>query len=158
MYKKGNFLLLNLLFCTCFVNAQKAVTSGGANTVSMSGNMSFVVGQVDYINTGNNATLSQGVLQVYNRFPINYVFNVDNTNTIQIWPNPVSNNLFIQIDDKPVTDASYKVLDLNGQLVENNRIASSNTIIDMQKYPSGIYVVKIIYSNKKSVNFKIIKL
>jgi hypothetical protein len=158
MYKKGNFLLLNLLFCTCFVNAQKAVTSGGANTVSMSGNMSFVVGQVDYINTGNNATLSQGVLQVYNRFPINYVFNVDNTSTIQAWPNPVRNNLFIQIDGKTINDISYQVFDLNGHLIERNSIYSMKAIINMKLYTSGIYIVSVFYSNKKSVNFKIIKL
>jgi hypothetical protein len=158
MYKKGNFSLLTLLLCTCFVNGQNAVTVAGANTISMSGNMSFAVGQVDYINTGNSATLSQGVLQVYNRLPITYVFNIDNTNTIQAWPNPVSTNLFIKIDGKPVTDASYQILDINGKLFENNRIVSSNTIIDMQKYPSGIYIVNIIYSNKKSVKFKIIKL
>ena len=124
----------------------------------MSGNMSFVVGQVDYINTGNTATLSQGVLQVYNRLPITYVFNIDNTNTIQAWPNPVINNLFIKIDGNPVTDISYQVLDLNGQLVEKNKIVSSNTIINMQKYQSGVYVVNIIYSNKKSLYFKIIKI
>jgi hypothetical protein len=158
MYKKGNFLLLTLLFCTYFVNAQKAITSGGVNIVSMSGNMSFVVGQVDYINTGNTATLSQGVLQVYNRLPITYVFNIDNTNTIQAWPNPVITNLIIKIDGKPVTDISYQILDLNGQLVENNRIVSASTTINMQKYPSGIYIVNVIYSNKKSVKFKIIKL
>ena len=158
MYKKGNFFLLTLLLCTCFANAQKAITSAGVNTVSMSGNMSFVVGQVDYINTGNTATLSQGVLQVYNRLPITYVFNIDNTNTIQAWPNPVITNLNIKIDGKPFTDISYQVLDLNGQLIENNRIVSSNTIINMQKYPSGIYIVNVIYSNKKSVKFKIIKL
>jgi len=158
MYKKGNFLLLTLIFCTYFVNAQKAITSGGVNIVSMSGNMSFVVGQVDYINTGNTATLSQGVLQVYNRLPITYVFNIDNTNTIQAWPNPVITNLNIKIDGKPFTDISYQVLDLNGQLIENIRIVSSNTIINMQKYPSGIYIVNVIYSNKKSVKFKIIKL
>jgi Secretion system C-terminal sorting domain len=158
MYKKGNFLLLTLLLCTYIANAQKAITSGGVNIVSMSGNMSFVVGQVDYINTGNTATLSQGVLQVYNRLPITYVFNIDNTNTIHAWPNPVITNLFIKIDGKPFTDISYQVLDLNGQLIENNRIVSSNTIINMQKYPSGIYIVNVIYSNKKSVKFKIIKL
>lgn len=161
MYKKGNFFLLTLLLCTYFVNAQKAITVAGANVVSMSGNMSFAVGQIDYTNTGNSVSthiLSKGVLQVYNKLPITFVFNIDNTNTIQAWPNPVSNNLFIKIDGKPVTDASYQVLDLNGQLVENNRIFSSNTIIEMQKYPSGIYIVNIIYSNKKSVKFKIIKL
>jgi hypothetical protein len=158
MYKKGNFLLLTLLFCTYLVNAQKAITRGGVNIVSMSGNMSFVVGQVDYINTGNTATMSQGVLQVYNRLPITYVFNIDNTNTIQAWPNPVITDLIIKIDGKPVTDISYQILDLNGQLVENNRIVSSNTIINMQKYPSGIYIINVIYSNKKSVKFKIIKL
>ena len=149
---------MTLLFCTYFVNAQKAITSGGVNIVSMSGNMSFVVGQVDYINTGNTATLSQGVLQVYNRLPITYVFNIDNTNTIQAWPNPVITNLIIKIDGKPVTDISYQILDLNGQLVENNRIVSASTTINMQKYPSGIYIVNVIYSNKKSVKFKIIKL
>ena len=149
---------MTLLFCTYFVNAQKAITSGGVNIVSMSGNMSFVVGQIDYINTGNTATLSQGVLQVYNRLPITYVFNIDNTNTIQAWPNPVITNLIIKIDGKPVTDISYQILDLNGQLVENNRIVSASTTINMQKYPSGIYIVNVIYSNKKSVKFKIIKL
>lgn len=149
---------MTLILCTQLVSAQKAISSAGANVASISGNMSFSVGQIDYTNTGNAATISQGVLQVYNRLPITYVFNIDNSNTIQAWPNPVSTNLFIKIDGKPVADVSYQVLDLNGQLVENNRIVSSNTIINMLKYPAGIYVVNIFYSNKKTVGFKIIKL
>ncbi len=147
-----------LLLCTCFVNAQKVVTSGGANTVSMSGNMSFVVGQVDYINTGNTATLSQGVLQVFNRLPIIYVFNIDNLNSIHIWPNPVINNLFIKIKGENVSDITYHIVDVNGRLVEKNKIYSMNSIIDMQHYTAGVYIVNVLYSNMKSVKFKIIKL
>jgi hypothetical protein len=158
MFEKGFFFLLILLICSYHTNAHNAIASAGSNIVSMSGNMSFTVGQVDYINTGNNASLSQGVLQVNNRLPITYVFNIDHSNTIQAWPNPVINNLFIKIDGTPVTDVSYQVLDLNGQLVEKNKIVASNTIISMQKYQSGVYIVNIIYSNKKSLHFKIIKI
>ena len=93
MYKKGNFFLLNLLICTCLVKAQKAVTSGGANSVSISGNMSFVVGQVNYTNTGNDATFSKGILQLYYRPAITYVFSTDNTNNIQVWLYRVRSNL-----------------------------------------------------------------
>jgi hypothetical protein len=161
MYKKGSIFLLTLLSCTCFVNAQKAITTAGAKVESVAGNMSFVVGQIDYT-TSHDAlsshTASKGVLQIYNRISTIYTFNLDNTHNIQAWPNPVSSNLFIKIDGKPITEAFYQVLDLNGQLIESNRIVSSNATIDMQKYRSGIYIVNIIYLNKKSVKFKIIKL
>ena len=93
MYKKGKLFLLNLLLCTRLVNTQKAVTSGGANSVSISGNISFVMRQVNYTYTGNNAIFSKSVLQLYNRLAITYVFSIDNTNNIQVWPYRVVSNL-----------------------------------------------------------------
>ena len=161
MYKKGNFFLLILLLCTYFVNAQKAITSAGVNVVSMSGNMSFAVGQIDYTNTGNSVSthiLSKGVLQIYNKFPNVLITPVDNSNKIIVWPNPVINELFFKIEGKEGSELSYQVIDINGHLLEKGKLFAMKSFIEMQKYPSGIYIINIFYSNKKSVKFKIIKL
>ena len=47
--------------------------------------------------------------------------------------------------------------DINGRLVENNKVSENSTIIQMGKYPDAIYLLKVIENNKEIKTFKIIK-
>jgi len=70
---------------------------------------------------------------------------------ISIYPNPVKDYLTINsINNSDVFKT--KIYDLMGSLIE----VSNKKIIDIENYPSGIYILKIISKNKIQ-DFKVIK-
>ncbi|MBK0370193.1 pectinesterase family protein [Flavobacterium agrisoli] len=79
-------------------------------------------------------------------------------NQITLSPNPTKNSTNVQIGGF-VENTTFSLYDLNGQVLwTKNTVTGNNelTPIDLQKYSSGIYILKVTReSNTK--NFKIIK-
>lgn len=78
----------------------------------------------------------------------------DNThNSISIFPNPSKGSFTV---DSPISIDSYSLFNLNGQLIDENKIVSSLSVqFDLTTHPIGIYVLHII--SKESINtYKII--
>jgi hypothetical protein len=73
-------------------------------------------------------------------------------NNIQLYPNPIQNNLTISALHSDYQ--SVEILDLKGKVVAVKNENTSN--IDFSDYESGIYFVKINWVDK-SINYKIIK-
>ncbi|HCQ29007.1 MAG TPA: hypothetical protein DIU39_01900 [Flavobacteriales bacterium] len=64
----------------------------------------------------------------------------DNAN-INLYPNPSNGIITLNVDGSTY---SYEVMDITGKVVINNTVASaSRSVIDMTKYPSGVYFVKV---------------
>lgn len=74
---------------------------------------------------------------------------------IRIYPNPVSDNLFIRID-KNDTTKSVEIINVFGVKVYSDVIGNKKMIIRMGSFIPGIYLVKVD-NNESSVFFKIIK-
>ncbi len=76
------------------------------------------------------------------------VISQDELSTVSIYPNPVSEKLFI------TTEGDFKVIVYNskGSLM----MQSGDDIIDVSTFPSGMYVLKIV-SNNSSTTVKFIK-
>ncbi len=84
------------------------------------------------------------------------VGDIDNkleNNEISIYPNPVSNELFIEISDN--SKAKCIIMDILGNELRNEAINSSEKM-DISKLPSGIYFVKVI-TDTNEITKKIIK-
>lgn len=140
------------------VNAQESVLSSGGNSSGSSGNVSYSVGQIFYktIN-GTTAYLSQGVEQP---FEIQTVLGQDNFNVnleLSVYPNPTTDIIYLKIKESNFESIQYQLFDINGRLVDNNRVFENSTIIQMGKYPEAIYLLKVIDNNKEVKTFKIIK-
>jgi hypothetical protein len=73
---------------------------------------------------------------------------------IQLYPVPVINKMVISFS-KPLSQTSINIYTLNGIKVYSSYIKNSITEVDMSKYASGIYFVKIInpdgVTNKKII-------
>ena len=67
MYQKKTCLFLAFLTCLITLNAQQTTSNAGLNIIGGNGNMSFVVGQVNYVNIIKAGSISEGILQVFNR-------------------------------------------------------------------------------------------
>jgi hypothetical protein len=79
---------------------------------------------------------------------------------INIYPNPVSSQLHIQLNGMAANSNSKVLLmlkDMNGKTMwsNENTIASSSANVDVSRLPAGIYFLQIIQGNK-NVTKKII--
>jgi hypothetical protein len=140
------------------LNAQDSVLSSGGNSSGSSGNASYSVGQIFY-KTVNGATtyLSQGVEQP---FEIQTVLGLDNFNIgleLSVYPNPTTDIIYLKVKESSFESLQYQLFDINGKLIENNIISKNSTIIQMDKYPVAIYLLKVIENSKEVKTFKIIK-
>jgi len=78
---------------------------------------------------------------------------VISTNTIEIFPNPAENTVYIQSE---TTFSSIELKDLNGKLIYQKNIHNKQTSIDISKLSAGIYVVEISGETVKHIE-RIIK-
>lgn len=81
--------------------------------------------------------------------------NASNTNSLRIYPNPVSALLTIETEQL-TKEGTVTIININGQELIRQRIKNSTTQIDINKLTSGIYFVKLV-TNKIVEVRKIIK-
>lgn len=70
------------------------------------------------------------------------------------YPNPVKNTLNIQSDKKITSVAIYNMA---GQMVQNQKLNSNNSLLNLSTLSSGIYLVKAVLENGQIETFKIVK-
>jgi hypothetical protein len=74
------------------------------------------------------------------------------------YPNPTSDNLFLQIGNFNNEKLSYQIFDTQGKLLSNGKIKFPLTQVNMNNLPSAIYFIKVVNEDNKNVqSFKIIK-
>ncbi len=139
-------------------NWHEVIPAAGAIATGSNGSSSYTLGQlVDEYNSTGNGSVTQGIHQP---FEINVISGVENTNIsleCSVYPNPSTDFIRLKADLSGLQAPVYKLYDLNGKLLEIRKIAESETIILMSKYPSSCYFLKVISSNQEIKSFKIIK-
>ena len=141
------------------LQAQEAFTVTGGNASGSEGTVSYSVGQVFYsTNTGTNGSTAQGVQQPYG---IAVVTELEEAKGITlhctVYPNPVIDMLILRIEGKLQTQYSMSLFSINGELLENKKINSIETTLDMKNLVPATYILKVTDSKKELKTFKIIK-
>jgi hypothetical protein len=72
---------------------------------------------------------------------------------IRVYPNPVTESLII--NSKAGTSITIRLFDFSGRQLTTLVSNSSATTLDMTKYPSGTYIVRIEDKSKKLVGSKV---
>ena len=145
--------LFILLFQSSCIFSQQGVVVAGGDISGSSGSVSFSYGQVDYIFSGNNITVSEGIQQVYEKL----IAVVDRNIRITVWPNPVINRLYIKVDDTNGSGIAYQLFSLDGKKLTGDIIRGNEGSIAMNGYASASYILLVTHVNKKVVSFKVIK-
>ena len=159
-HKKTN--LLSLLFLSIgltTLHAQETIPATGGNASGSGGSASYTIGQVVYTtNTGSNGSVAQGVQQP---FEISVVIGIDEAKgiTLQcaVYPNPTTNYVTLIIENYKTENLSYQLYDFNGKLLENKKVESNETSINMETLYRATYFLKISDNNNLVKTFKIIK-
>jgi hypothetical protein len=144
------------------LQAQTNVNATGGNASGSGGSASYSVGQVVYTtHTGANGSVAQGVQQPYE---ISVVTGLEEAKDISLkvtaYPNPTTDYLTLEIDASAslsIQSMSYQLFDMQGKVLQNQKITGYLTNIDMNNLVPATYFVTVIQENKAIKIFKVIK-
>jgi hypothetical protein len=146
------FLLLGL----GGLHAQESPTAAGGEATGTGGTSSYSVGQVVYTTaTGTNGSLAQGVQQPYE---ISVTIGIKETSInleLSVYPNPTTDYLTLKVDD--FETLNFQLIDLQGKIIENKKVSSTTTSINVENLPKALYFLNVTKNNKVVKSFKIIK-
>lgn len=161
--KYKNFMLWAMLFLgfgLVSLQAQEAILSAGGDASGSGGSISCSVGQLVYTtNTASNGySVAEGVQQPYE---ISVIIGVEEDIGLSLeclaYPNPVKDHLTLRIVDYENENLSYQLYDMNGNLLESEKLTGSKTKISMEEFVTASYFLRITDNQKEIKIFKIIK-
>lgn len=108
------------------------------------------------VSDSSNFTLTDNDTRL-NEMELQYKYEEFNTTKVKVFPNPVDQELLIRFESFDQSDEIYYNLYSSSGILMEKRIVDSDFIsISFHKYPSGVYIIKLV--NKiKSLDYKIIK-
>lgn len=141
------------------LQAQECSNTTGGIASGVGGSASYSVGQIAcQTHAGTNFSIAEGVQQPYE---ISVVTGIVSANGIKLsvtaYPNPTIGNLTLAMQDNDISNMHFLLYEMNGKLLQNEKILNKQESIIMNDLVSGNYFLKVIRDNKEVKTFKIIK-
>lgn len=152
--------IIMLLFTLLGVNmySQQSTLTAGGEAVSMSGNVSFSVGQSVYTYQSDwKGSSSEGVQQPYQITELLDANTLREYYKIAVYPNPTADHVTLQIENFQENLLTYQLFDLNGKILLQYPIEQIATLIPMVNLSSGSYLLKLTKGTQEVAIFKILK-
>lgn len=148
------FMLMMAPMTLC---AQSSVHTSGGSVTTGSGSVSHSVGQVVYTSGGNGFKVSNGVQQPYDIQVVTGISGNQDKMKMKLYPNPVLNDLVLELETFESSELYFQVYDLHGKLIAFENITDRITRVDFSRYPSSTYLLKVFDKVTVWQTFKIIK-
>lgn len=156
--------LLLLMFFTGMPENSKAqqitptvVSSGGETFTSNGLSLDFTIGEITTESLSTTGLLlTQGFLQGPDR-NTGIEENLIEEKDIVVYPNPVTNRIYILCNDPETGPVSAEIKDLQGRIVLRSDNRSNPFYLNLEKLTPGFYTVSIQFENHQIINKKIIK-
>lgn len=74
----------------------------------------------------------------------------ENLANIDVYPNPCEGMLHLSLGN--TESFEYSIYDLTGQIVVNGRSQGHETVVDMSRFPAGVYFISVIQDGKRFYN------
>ena len=141
------------------LQAQESINATSGNTSGSGGSVSYSVGQYVYItHTGTSGSVAEGVQQPYEISVVTAIEEAKGINlSVSAYPNPTTDYITLSINEHIISNLSYQLYDMNGKLLQNEKITGNQTIIVMSNLVPANYLVKVSQGNKEVKTFKVIK-
>jgi hypothetical protein len=118
-----------------------------------SGYNSFFLGDIDEVRLYNRV-LTIDEIGVLASVPTNlnneHILSDQNRRRAFFYPNPAQNAIYFNIEE--FSDANAFIYNLEGKLFISNKVTNKDFSIDVSPLKKGIYLLKLVESNKISVN------
>ena len=113
----------------------------------------LIIGRITSIQQDTTIPVSD----FFNQLPTG--FNLPNSeSSIKLFPNPVSSELYITINNKDGLPLTTEIYNNIGQLVQSSSNRTNECIVNTCSLRKGTYFIKVIYNSNKSLISKFIKL
>lgn len=151
-------IILFLVLISSNAKAQFGTLSGGGMAQSISGSVSYSIGQVFYLSMHDSSGIaSQGNQQCYELFTLySDEKNMQNLQ-LKVYPNPVSNILILQNNSPHRVNLKLLLYDGKGVLIKAQNTDLFSTDIVMSNLANAIYFLQVYSNNKMLQSYKIIK-
>ena len=155
---KTTLIIISTLLTSFLVQSQESLAISGGEASGSGGASSYTLGQVFFTATNTSTgSVGQGVQQSFELFTLsNPQLTTVNLEAV-IYPNPSSDYVVLNITDTALTDLSYVLVDIRGQVISNQKISSLDTQVSLHGLSIGTYVLKVSKKNSELKMFKIIK-
>lgn len=114
-------------------------------------NFGYSIIQITAKSNGKIVT-SVFILEVKNLTELNLL---GNDSGIQVYPNPTNGNIRLKFSKIPETDVPVTVFSNTGKVILKTQANSTEKIIDMKYFPSGMYFIRVDQDTPKT--FKVIR-
>jgi len=155
MDRKRLYTLLLSFWCLgALAQPHELVSASGASFQNSSGYISYSIGEVITSTfTSPSAILTQGFHQTRLRTEVPVIDQPEIL--ISVFPNPVKNQLILQIDEYQGFD--YLLYNTMGGLLERGQVLDERTEIDFSALAPAIYLLKITDKDQVVKLFQIVK-
>jgi hypothetical protein len=137
--------------------AQTGIVASGVKATGSGGTVNYSVGPIIF-KKPNGQPATDGLQQPFEILTLSS----DEFNTTSIdlsfYPNPTATDLHLLLKSKESDVFYFQLSSLDGKaLVSVQKILTEDTIVNMEAYPKGIYLLQVTSGNKNIKTFKIIK-
>jgi len=77
--------------------------------------------------------------------------------TISAYPNPSTDHLVLKIYESEIYELTYQLFDINGKLLEVNKVEGNLSTITLRRYAPSVYFLKVMLGDRDVKTFKIVK-
>jgi hypothetical protein len=153
----------SLIYSTYIGGNQKEFCESFA--LDSSGN-AYIAGStqsIDYdITPGAFQTINNGNSDLFvtklDFLPLTSTLEIAENNSLAISPNPSQGIYQIDFGNGSNNHIQIKILDMQGNLIEKHNLSNKHsTSIDLSKYASGLYILKVVSNNKQEIS-RLVKL
>lgn len=155
------------LFTTLFISvlaitvvAQSDIVPAGGTASGSGGSATYTVGQIAIQRAeGNGKYMIEGVQQPYEIQTVGVNDYPGITLEAIVFPNPTQHSVQLRIKNFEIPDYGLKaqLFDGNGKLLEIYTISDFDTKIDMEKYPTATYQLRVLDNDHLLKTFKVVK-
>ena len=112
--------------------------------ITSDGNLDMIVGN------------KSGGISYYTRDLITSISKNESLSNLNIYPNPTNGLIHIDTEKNNLKNANIQIIDLLGKILYNQQISSRRTIINLNNYSTGVYLIKFSNDLGNKV-YKVIK-
>ena len=137
--------------------AQEASTASGGDATGTGGTVAYSIGQVVYTAlNGPSGSVNQGVQQSYEIYSVG-IGTAPTNISMSVFPNPTTNNLTLKVEGIRDNTQTFRLTDIQGNLVYQGTTMGTLTQINTSSLASGAYLLIVTGRGKEVQTFKIIK-
>lgn len=148
------YILIVLLTCLLIIPAkgQDSFNTFGGDASGNGGTVAYTIGQLVYTTqVGTNWISEQGVQHAYS-ISTSGIFDSSLAIFLTAFPNPVEDQLTLQINDYSYDKLSYQLIDMQGKLLNSGQITAQQTHINISSLPTATYCLNVL--NLKNINLR----